>query len=162
MNEFGDRVAVGRIVDRGLEVFFPSEFAEARVEGIPSGDGARDGYAVDASLGHAGRVFRFDVGDGQCLRGPAAGVESVELAGFCFPVNREQIAADAVHHGLGDAEDRVGRDGGVYGGASLGQDLRAGDRSLHVTGGDDAVAGQDHGTGVGAVLGEGGDRGEEE
>ena len=88
---------------------------------------------------------------------PAAGVDAVKLAGFGFPVDGEEVAADAVGHGLSHAEDGVGGDARVNGGAAASQDTGAGLRGLHVAGGHDAVRRDDHGVAVVAILGTRGD-----
>jgi len=52
--------------------------------------------------------------------GRAARVQASHLAGFGVAVHDEQVAADSAHHGFDNAEDGIGRDGGVDGAAALG------------------------------------------
>jgi hypothetical protein len=56
---------------------------------------------------------------------PAAGIEAVELAGLGFPIDGEEVAAEAVGVGLGDLEDGVGGNGCVDGGAACLENMRA-------------------------------------
>ena len=43
----------------------------------------------------------------------AGGIQAGEFTGFRVPIDDEQIAAHAGHHGLGHGQDRVGGDGRV-------------------------------------------------
>ena len=91
----------------------------------------------------------------QSLRRPSARVESVEFAGFGFPVNREEITAHPVHHGLGNAQNGIGGDSSVDRRSTFAQNFCARLRGLHVAGGNDAVPGNDHGAGGVTALGNG-------
>ena len=83
---------------------------------------------------------------------PAAGVESVKLAGLGFVNDGEEVAADTVHHGFDDADHGVGCDRRVHCIAALGQDHRASLRCQRTFGGDDAASRYDHGAALRAVL----------
>ncbi len=152
LNDFRNRIAIVRIENRGLEKILPGEVAEAFVERLPACYCTGNRHGVDAAERHGGRVLGSYMGDSQAAGSPSAGVEAVELTGFGVPVNGEEIAAHAVHHGLGHAECCIRGDCRIYGGTSALQNLRACYRSLHMAGGYDAVAGDDHGAGGGAVL----------
>ena len=86
---------------------------------------------------------------------PAAGVEAVELVGLCVPVDGEEIAAHAVHHGFGHAQHRVGRDARIDGRTAALEDARAGLRCLDIAGGHNAVWRDHHAAAVVALLRDG-------
>jgi hypothetical protein len=67
----------------------------------------------------------------------------VELAGLGIPEQREQVAAEAGHVGVDDAEDGVGGDGGVDGRAVALEHLEAGLGGGVVGRGDGAASGED-------------------
>ena len=82
--------------------------------------------------------------DGQLGRGPTAGVEAVELAGFRFVNDGEEIAAQSIARGFDQAKHRVRGDRRVHGVAAELQDLCARLRSEGLAGGDDPKAGHHH------------------
>jgi hypothetical protein len=96
--------------------------------------------------------------DGKLARRPSAGVQAVKFAGLGVPIEKEEIAADTVHHWFSHTEDGVRGNGCVDGGAATAEYVCAHLRGQILAGGRDAAAGYDHGAAVGAVLGEGADR----
>ena len=89
--------------------------------------------------------MRLEVFDGERFGSPAAGVEAVHLAGFCFVIEREQIAPHAVHVRLHHAHHGVGCNSRVDSVAAFFQDVRAGLRSKKLGSGDNPVLGDHHG-----------------
>src|SRR5207248_9424386 len=84
---------------------------------------------------------------------PAAGVQAVQFPALRVPINQEEIAANAVHHRLGDTEHSIGCNGRVNRRAPTRQNLRAGLRRENMAGRDDSMVLDDHGTSVGTLLG---------
>ena len=80
--------------------------------------------------------------DRRGVRGPAAGVEAVELLRLRVPDDGEQVAADAARHRLDDAEHGVGGDGGVDRVAALLEDADRGGRRQRLARRGHAVPGQ--------------------
>ena len=77
--------------------------------------------------------------DRQALRSPPTGIQAVQLASACFPVDSEEIAAHSIRHGLGNAQDGIGRDSRINGGSALFQYSCARLRSLHIAGRHNAI-----------------------
>ena len=77
------------------------------------------------------------------LRRPAAGVEAVELLRLRIPDDGEQVAADALPRGLHEAQDGVGRDGGVDRGAAALEDVERHLARQRLAGRRHAVRGDD-------------------
>ena len=115
VNQFREGISLVGIENRSLKNVLPGEPSKAFVQCAPSRDGAGDGHAIDSRLRHGSRGFSLQVVDRKALRRPSAGVQSVELSCLGLPVEGEQIATHAVHHGFGDAQNGVGSDGSVRG-----------------------------------------------
>src|SRR5262249_55778456 len=97
--------------------------AEASAKGIPSGDCARNVDCLDTDRIDLLHAVRFEIVDGKPLRRPSAGIQAVELSGFCFVNDGEQISADAVNVRLNDTHNCVGGDGGINGISTLFQNV---------------------------------------
>jgi hypothetical protein len=152
LDDFRHSVTMPGIEDRRLKQLAPGKLAKLVVKLGPPVDGSGYGHRVNARLGHGVNAFRLQVIDCQALGSPAAGVQSVQLAGLRVPVDGKQVAADAIHHRLGNAKDRVRGDAGIDGGTALFKDAGAGLRCLHIAGGHDAVGCNHHGAAIGAVF----------
>src|SRR5579862_8890888 len=149
---FGDGQPVAGEFDGGREDFGEFFGAEAGEELGPAVDRAGNSDVVDAELGHFVDALGFQKFDGEIFGSPAGGVEAVELFGFCVVDDGEEVAADAVHHGLDDADGGVGGDDGIDGVAAVGEDLGADLGGEGRFSGDDAAASDDHGASFGAVA----------
>ena len=79
----------------------------------------------------------------QRIRGPPAGVETVELATLRIPHDGEEIAADPIACGLHEAQHGVGGDGRVDCVASCFQDVQSHLSCKRLTGGCHGVGGDD-------------------
>src|ERR1700678_1746072 len=90
----------------------------------------------------------------ECAWSAAACVEAGQFAGG-GAMDGEQVAAEAAHHGFDHAEHGVGDDGGVDGGSSARERLRAGLGCESLAGGDDSALCYDHGSGLRALHGGG-------
>ena len=132
------------VINSRREEIFPGKLSKAVVGFGPAIHRAGDGDAVNAGLRHLQCALLFQIFDRESARRPSAGVQAVELAGLGVPVEQEQVAANSVHHGFGNAEHRVRRNGRVDGRTAPRQNLRPGLRSQGVAGGDDASVINDH------------------
>ena len=143
------------VVDGGFEELGPLEFAVALVEGPPgvecSGDGDGDG-----SVGGKGAVLCAGAGDveSEGFGGAAGAGEGDDLVEFGVPDHGVAVAADAAGGGFDEAEDGVGGDGGVDGGAAFFQDLDGGEGGEGMRGSGGSAAA--HGGGAGGEAGAGG------
>ena len=91
--------------------------------------------------------------DGQRRRRAAAAVDAVQLAGRGVVDDREEIAADAVHHRRHHAHRGVDGDRRVHRVTAARQHRRAGLRGERMLAGDDAAGGHDHRSPLRAVDG---------
>src|SRR5438445_2588913 len=101
---------------------------------------------------HLGDAFALEEFWRQAGGGPAAGIQTVELAGFGLIYDGEEIAANTIHHRREQAQRRVGGHRRVHGVAALAQDAGADLGCQRVLGGDDAVARDDHRARLRATL----------
>src|SRR5882757_2782809 len=118
MHHFWNRISMIGVEDCRREEILPGKATEALMSFAPSIDSARDSHAVNALVRHRSDALLLEEVDRQLARRPSAGVQAVEFAGFRVPIEKEEIAANAVHHWLGHAEDGIGRNGGIDCGAS--------------------------------------------
>src|ERR1051326_3474353 len=88
------------------------------VQRIPARHGPWHSDGINTKMRHVRGVFGFQVSNGQTLRRPTTGVESIKLAGLRVPINREQVSADTIHHRLDHAHGGVGRDSSIHGRSS--------------------------------------------
>ena len=91
----------------------------------PSRDRTRDSHRVNAALRHAALATALEKIGRQPRRRPPAGVHAVQRS-VALADDREQIAADAAHHGTDDAHHCIGGNGRVDRVPSLRQRHRAG------------------------------------
>ena len=133
--------AVLGVEDRRRERHREGQRAEALAQGIPSGHHAGHRDREGASLGHLVRsaLAPHEVGRHR-LRGPAAGVQAVELVFLRHVHQREQVSADSAPGRLHHSGGRVGGDGRIDGIAAALEDLHSRGRGERLAGGDDAVA----------------------
>src|ERR1700756_734327 len=108
---------------------------------------------MNAIMRHGGNTVLRQKFNGKLSRRPAAGVEAIKLPGFCVPIDKEEVAADTVHHRLCHAEHGIRGNGCIHGGATLSQHLSAGLRRQIMAGGNNAAVRHYHGTAVRTVLG---------
>src|SRR5438105_13868267 len=102
-----------RVENRRRKQVLPGNASEALVRFAPSFHSAGDGYTVNALLRHRSDALLLEKINGQTTGRPAAGIQSVELVAFGLPINKEEIATNAVHHRLGDAKYCIGGNGSV-------------------------------------------------
>ena len=131
---------------RGLQHVLEAQVAEALLQLPPAVDGARDGGAVDALLGHLGRLVVAELLE--VLGRPGVGrraarVDPVQLAVVGRVVDGEHVAAGAGAARLDQRQHRRGGDRRVGGRPAVAEDLLAGLRGQRLARGDDAVA-RDH------------------
>ena len=99
---------------------------------------------MNAALRHAGQSRAPQQFKRQSRGGPAARIHPVKLPGPLLMNDREQIAANAIHHRRHDAHHGIRRDCRVDRVPSAREDHSAGLRSQGMFGGDDAPRGHDH------------------
>ena len=80
-----------------------------------------------------------------CHAAPTGRVGPVNLAALGFVDDREQVAADAVHHRGDKSHGGIGGNSRVDRVAAAFEDGDAGPRADGLLGGDDAILGNDHG-----------------
>ena len=141
------------VINRRSKNLFPRQLSETLVGLTPSFNRARNGYAMNAVLRHRRDSLLLQKINRQAARCPAAGVQAVQFPALRVPINQEEIAANAVHHRLGDTEHSIGCNGRVNRRAPTRQNLRAGLRRENMAGRDDSMVVDDHGTSVGTLLG---------
>ena len=76
------------------------------------------------------------------------GVQAGQLARLRVPIDDEEIASHARHHGLRNAQNRIRRDGCIHGRSAASQDLRSGLRRQNLAGGRDSLLADDDGAAV--------------
>ena len=153
MDELGDGISVLSVENCRAKQLLPGKFSETLVGLTPSFHRARDGYAMNPILWHGRNPLLLEKISRQAARRPSAGIQAVKFPALGFPINEEEIAADSVHHGLSDAEHRIGRDSRINRRSAARQNLCARLRRENVTGGDDPAIADDHGATVGTFLG---------
>ncbi len=143
------------VVDGGFEELGPLEFAVALVEGPPGVERSGDGDG-DGSVGGKGAVFCAGAGDveSEGFGGAAGAGEGDDLFELGVPDHGVAVAADAAGGGFDEAEDGVGGDGGVDGGAAFLEDFDGGECGEGVRG--SGGSGAAHGGGAGGEAGSGG------
>ncbi len=136
------------VVDGGFEELGPFEFAVALMEGPPGVECAGDGDG-DGSVGGEGSVFCAGAGDveGEGFGGAAGAGERDDFFELGVPDHGVAVAADAAGGGFDEAEDGVGGDGGVDGGATFFEDFDGGEGREGVCGAGGSAA--SHGGGAG-------------
>ncbi len=141
-------------MDGGFEELGPLEFAVALVEGPPGVEGAGDGDG-DGAVGGEDAVLCAGAGDveGEGFGGAAGAGEGDDFFELGIPDHGVAVAADAAGGGFDEAEDGVGGDGGVDGGAALFEDLDGGQGGEGVRGAGGSAAA--HGGGAGGEAGSG-------
>ena len=122
----------------------PGKMSKSLVERFPPAHATRHGDRVDSCSRHVLKALLFQEIRGKLFGRPAARVESGELFRSGIPFDGEEVATHAVIHGLDDAHNGVGGNGGVRGGASPRQNLRPGLRGQRLAGGDDTLPGDHH------------------
>src|SRR5438876_1092134 len=153
MNELRHGIPVLSMENRRSKKLPPRKLSETFVGLTPSFNRARNGYAMNTVLRHGRNSLLFREINRQAARRPAARIKAVEFAALRVPINQEEIAANAVHHRLGDTEHSIGCNGRVNRRAPTRQNLRAGLRRENMAGRDDSMVVDDHGTSVGTLLG---------
>ena len=98
---------------------------------------------MDAVGCHSAKAVLLEEFRRESGRGPAAGVQSIELSAFGFVNDRKQIPSNAVCHGANHAHNGVGGDGSVHGIATLAENADPGLRGEWMFGSNDSVA-RDH------------------
>jgi hypothetical protein len=90
--------------------------------------------------------------DRELRRRPAAGIETVQLAGLGVIDDGEQVASHAVHHGLDDTHCGVGRHDRVDRIPATSEDRRSGLGRKRVFRGNDSAAADDHRASLRSIL----------
>ncbi len=142
------------VVDGGFEELSPFEFAVALVEVPPGVERAGDGDG-DGSVRGKGSVLCAGAGDfeSEGFGGATGAGEGDDLVEFGVPDHGVAVAADAAGGGFDEAEDGVGGDGGVDGGAAFFEDLDGGEGGEGMRGSGGSAAA--HGGGAGGEAGSG-------
>src|SRR6185312_6142106 len=153
VDDFRNTIAMFGIVDGRCKEVFPWNCAEPLVRLAPAVHCSGDRNAMDAVMRHLFESFAGKVSRREFLRSPATGIQSIKLSCFSVPVDEEEITTHSVHHGLGNAEHGVGRDGGIHRRPAVCQHLSAGLRSQVMRSCDNSTVGNHHGAPVGAILG---------
>ena len=134
-----EREAFFGVGDGGFETLGEGELAEAFVERAPAADASGDAPAQGAD---AGDFVEFEIERGlevPIVGRAAAGVEAEEFLVFLAPEDGEEVAADAVAGGFGEAEHGVGGDGSVDAVAAFLEDVESGEGGERNAGADHAV-----------------------
>ena len=106
--DFHHRKAVLRVPDRRREVGRERQLAEPIVQRGPTADRSRHRHGERPAVRHFGKTFQ-QIG-AERPRRPPARVQAVDLVLPGDVDDGKQVAADAVHHRLGHAGDRIRRD----------------------------------------------------
>src|SRR5213080_2253137 len=107
MDELGHGISMFCVINRRSKNLFPRQLSETLVGLTPSFNRARNGYAMNAVLRHRRDSLLLQKINRQAARCPAAGVQAVQFPALRVPINQEEIAANAVHHRLGDTEHSI-------------------------------------------------------
>ena len=134
-----DREPVFCVTDGGFQTLRETQLTEALVEQVPAADTTRDGplqwaFTRNSFEAQPGRLIEIPR-----IRRPPAGIQAEELLIGFGPEDGEQIAADAVAAGLGQAEHGVGRDCRVDAITACFEDIDAGHGCERLARADDAV-----------------------
>ena len=137
-DDVGHRKSLFGVEHRRREHVGHSKAPEPRLQRLPSGDASGHGHRIDTRRRHRRQAARSEQRGRETGRRPPARVQSVRPIRLGFVDDREQIAADAVHLGLDDAEHGVGRNRRVGRGAAALEDLHPRARGQRLARSDDA------------------------